>query len=111
MTDQPKEHYAQQIIVPAYVWADGQQRTAVLTASVRALATRAEHDGKTVVGQLVDAEVHVTFLQAQVGSAQLDDKSPAVDFVAYEPCIEELADLVSVHVDAAVTEIEGSKQP
>lgn len=98
-----REHYAQQVIVPAYVWQDEQQRQAVLTATVRALAARAEHDGKQVVGQLIDAELTVTFMQAVVGHAMLGAAADErVDFVAYEPCAEELSDLVMVYVTAAV---------
>lgn len=102
-----QEDYSQQLIVPAYVWENAQQREACLTACARTLAARANRDGKQVVGQLVDARLQVTFLQAVVGTAETGEQV-SVDFVAYEPCPEPAADLVSVVVTATVSPVTAS---
>lgn len=97
---EPSTAYAQQVICPAYVWQDPKQREALLTATATALAQQAHRDDMAIVGELVDADLHVTFLRAAVGTHM------AVDFVAYEPCPEIDSDLVSVHLSCTVEPIK-----
>lgn len=82
----------QQVIVPAYVWADEAQRSAMLVRAATVLLQRAEHDAQTIVGDIGDAAIVPSFLKAQVG------ESDGVRFVAYEPCEPGMADLVFVQV-------------
>lgn len=94
---EPVTHHVQQIIVPAYVWQDQQQRSALCTKTAQALLARADLDGFEGVGDIGDATVTPTFLRAYV--VEHGD----VKFVAYGFCPEDEADLVFVVMDQAVT--------
>lgn len=86
----------QQIVVPAYVWADEAQRVAVLTRTAQAMLQVVERDGFEIVSDVGDATVTPTFLKAVVG------ESDGVRFVAYELCDMPDADLVFVTVEQEI---------
>jgi hypothetical protein len=82
----------QQVIIPAYVWQDEAQRTAVLVKAAQTLLMRAEAEQQTIVGDIADAVIVPSFLKAQVGQTN------GVRFVAYEVCEPGMADLVFVQL-------------
>jgi hypothetical protein len=82
----------QQVIVPAYVWQDEAQRTAMLVRAAQTLLSRAEQGGQSIVGDIGDAAIVPSFLKAQVG------ESDGTRFVAYEVCDPGMADLVFVQL-------------
>jgi hypothetical protein len=93
---EPRQHYVHQTIVPAYVWGDEAQRQALVTKTAQALLAQAESQQLDIVGDIGDAEIHLTFLQAQVGEVS------GTKFVAYEPCEPGMADLVHVSLSQEV---------
>jgi hypothetical protein len=94
------ERVAAQIIVPAYVYADDKQRTALLLRLLDNLEQLAHANNSKPIGPLQDAEVRLTHVGAVIGTAPVNGE--AVDFVAYEQCDAADADLVIVHVSIAI---------
>lgn len=88
----------QQVIVPAYVWQDVNQRRGVCVKAAQALLVRAASSGVEIDGEIEDAEIVPTFLMAQVGEAD------GARFVAYEQCDAAMADLVFVTVSVKAVE-------
>lgn len=101
MSEFATEHHVHQLLVPAYVWHDKNQRAGVLAAMLRNIATQSANDGLQLKldadGELV-GEVTPNALTAVVGTAELPKGE--VEFVAYERCALENADLVFIVVDA-----------
>lgn len=95
------DHHVHQLLVPAYVWHDKNQRAAVLAAMLGSISTQAQSDGMRIKldadGEL-EGTVHPQALSARVGTSQIADES--IDFVAYDRCELENADLVFIVLDA-----------
>jgi hypothetical protein len=95
-SSEQRQHYVHQTIVPAYVWGDEAQRQALVTKTAQALLAQAESQQLDIVGDIGDAEIHLTFLKAEVGEVG------GTKFVAYEPCESGMADLVHVSLSQEV---------
>lgn len=84
---------AQQVIVPAYVWADELQRIAICTQAAAAMISVAHAGGYVIDGDVLDVtSIDVTPMQAQVGAVNIGGEE--VRYVAYERCEPALADLI-----------------
>jgi hypothetical protein len=95
---QAEQHIVQQVIVPAYVWADTAQRAALMTH----IGASAAREGQRMRENLdhENATVQPVGMKAQVAAAEVDGKR--VSFVAYDVVPVDLADLVMVAVDFPV---------
>lgn len=94
------EKVAHQVIVPAYVWSDNDQRAALLVYMGKLVAQGAARSGERV--DLDEAMVEPFGMVAKVAHAEIADGGKPVGFVAYDACDVEHADLVCVVVTAPV---------
>lgn len=93
-----EQHSVHQLIVPAYVWNDEQQRNAAC-AAIGIAMRQSVAQGETV--DLDTATVSPLGLRAIVSHVDLG--AGPVSFVGYDTCAIEHADLVMIAVDAVVT--------
>lgn len=96
--EQVQQHVVQQVIVPAYVWADPAQRAALMTH----IGSSAAREGARMRENLdhENATVSPVGMKAQVAAAEVGGKRVA--FVAYDVVPLEHADLVMLAVDFPV---------
>lgn len=95
---QAEQHIVQQVIVPAYVWADPDQRAALMTYIGAAAAREGQRMRENIDHE--NATVTPVGMKAQVAAAEVGGKR--VPFVAYDVIDLEHADLVMLAVDFPV---------
>lgn len=88
----------QQVIVPAYVWADVAQRKALLTH----IGAAARRTGGTMRENLDHENATVTPVGLKAAVAHADVDGVRTAFIAYDQVPVEHADLVTVVVDFPV---------
>lgn len=92
--------YAHQVVVPAYVWADVEQRKALLVHIGAMMRRHGQQTGEPV--DVDNATVTPHGMTATVGHATIAEGAEPTAFVAYDQCSVEHADLVLVVVTASV---------
>lgn len=100
MSEQAQVSVVQQIIVPAYVWHDEQQRKAVLTHVGSSMADAGKRMRENI--DVAQAKITPHGMKAGVASAVIRDGGEPVSFVAFDHTPLEAADLVVIVVDAPV---------
>lgn len=103
MSDNVETHSVHQLIVPAYVWHDDEQRKAACVAIGDAMRRNSEATGEQI--DIASAVVTPQGLRAVVSHVRLNGvEAEPVGFVGYDACAVEQADLVMISVDAVVVQ-------